>query len=108
MVQRWRVTSIPGFGHDREYLVEVVELFVNILDDGTNVYPILSRSLPPNISLSLACGVRTHPIAIDAAYNASGIVVIILIFPVIVSSKTFLAVQSGSRLAANATYLAEM
>ena len=47
------------------------------------------------------------PIAIDAANKASGIVGIVLIFPVIVSSKMFLAVRSGSRLAAKATYLAE-
>ena len=71
-------------------------------------YPILSRSLPPNFSLSLACRNKTHPIAIDAANNSSGIVGVILIFPAIVSSKMFLAVHSGSRLAAKAAYLAEM
>ena len=71
-------------------------------------YPIRSRSLPPKISLSLACRNMTRPMAIDAANNASGIVVIFLIFPVIVSSKMFLVVHSGSRLAAKATYLAEM
>ena len=49
------------------------------------------------------CRNMTHPIAIDAANKASGIVGIILIFPAM-----FLAVHSGSRLAAKATYLAEM
>ena len=68
---------------------------------------LLSRSFPPKISLSLACRNRTHPIAIEAAMRALGILGKCLSFPATVHSKMLLVVRWGARLAANATYLAE-
>ena len=92
-------------GLERPDVLPSFLLCINIPDDGLVAANVL-HSLTI-VALSLACRNRTHPIAIDAANKASGIVGIILIFPVIVSSKMLLAVHCASRLAAKATYLAE-